>query len=119
GMSHTGVVSDVPAAWTPAVLNGKVLSITQVGNTMVAGGSFTSVSQTFGGATLDHQRILAFDASTGAIRASFKPDIPSGQVNAVIPGPSADTVYVGGTFPGINGQNGRVFLLNLNNGSIV
>lgn len=119
GMSHTGVVSDVPAAWTPAVLNGKVLSITQVGNTMVVGGSFTSVSQTFGGTVLDRQRILAFDATTGAIRTAFNPSIPSGQVNAVIPGPTANTVYVGGTFPGINGQNGRVFLLNLNNGSIV
>ena len=119
GMTHSGVVSDVPAAWTPAVLNGKVLSITQVGNTMVVGGSFTSVSQTFGGTQLDRQRILAFDATTGAIRTAFNPSIPSGQVNAVIPGPTANTVYVGGTFPGINGQNGRVFLLNVNDGSIV
>ncbi len=118
-MSHEGVVSAVPAAWTPAVLNGKVLSITQVGNTMVVGGSFTDVSQSWGSPGLGRQRIIAFDASSGVIRSAFNPSIPSGQVNAVIPGPVANTVYVGGTFAGINGQSGRIFLLNTNDGSIV
>lgn len=119
GAQHDGVVSDVPAGWTPHVLNGKVLAIAQAGNTMVAGGSFTSVSQTWGGATLNRQRIFAFDASNGTIRPGFNPSIPSGQVMAVAPGPTNGTVYVGGTFPGINGESGRVFLLNVADGSIV
>lgn len=119
GAQHDGVVSSVPAAWTPHVLDGKVLAIAQVGNSMVVGGSFTNVSQTWGSATLSRQRIFAFDANNGNIRSGFTPSIPSGQVMAVAPGPTDGTVYVGGTFPGINGQNGRVFLLNVSDGSLV
>ncbi|WP_162802272.1 PKD domain-containing protein [Ornithinimicrobium murale] len=119
GAQHAGVVSAVPVAWTPQVLDGKVLAIAQAGDTMVAGGSFTSVSQTWGGTTQDRQRIFAFDATEGSIRSGFNPSIPSGRVNAIIPGPTSGTVYVGGTFPGINGESGKVFLLNVSNGSIV
>ncbi len=37
------LVKDVPVAGTPQVLDGRVSSIAQVGNTMILGGTFTQV----------------------------------------------------------------------------
>lgn len=116
---HDGVVSNVPASWTPQVLNGKVLGIAETGDTAVVGGSFTQASQTWGGTVRNQSRLLALDADDGQLNQAFDPTIPGGQVNAVIPGPTPGTVYVGGTFPGVNGQSGRVFLLDASTGELV
>lgn len=104
--------SVVPTAKTPAVDDGDVRSIAKVGGTMVIGGNFTSVE---GQA---RSRIAAFDATSGAL-ASFAPNV-NGEVSALAPGPTANTVYVGGSFTEINGTaiRGRLALLNLNNGQV-
>src|SRR5918999_3052419 len=72
------VVSANPANSTPHVMNGSVNAITQVGNKIIAAGTFTSVSPsgTFGstGDDLVRNRIFAFDATTGAIDTAFNPN---------------------------------------------
>lgn len=113
---HDRVVSEVPSGITPAVNNGEVYAITKVGNTMVVGGSFTSV--TSGGQTQTRNRILAFNATSGAL-TNFSPSV-NGVVNALAPGPTPGTVYVGGGFNQVDGQNqSHVALLNLSTGQPV
>ena len=75
----TGVVSANPGDRTPHVMNGSVDAITQVGNKIIAAGTFTSVSPagTFGNTSDDvvRNRIFAFDATTGAIDPAFNPNL--------------------------------------------
>jgi hypothetical protein len=104
--------SEIPAAGTPAVDNGKVLAIAQVGSTMVIGGQFTSVGGQPRGS------IAAFSSTTNAL-TSFNPTL-NGVVNAVVPGPTAGTVFVGGEFKNVNGATRRgIALLDLATGQQV
>jgi hypothetical protein len=104
----------VPSAITPQVDDGAVWSVAQVGNTMVIGGSFTSV----GGQS--RPGVAAFDATTGTLSATFTPNVAGGQVYSVLPGPDSNSVYVGGAFTSINGQPAQyVALLNLTTGQVV
>jgi hypothetical protein len=99
------IVSADPAGFTPHVMNGSVNAITQVGNKIIAAGTFTSVSPsgTFGntGDDITRNRIFAFDATTGAIDSSFNPNF-GGAVN------SLDTdgtyIYAGGSFGSVGGN---------------
>src|SRR5829696_6638747 len=97
---HSSVVSTNPADFTPHVMNGSVQSIVQIGNKIVAAGTFTTVRQTPTSADIVRNRIFAFDATTGLIDAAFNPNL-SGSAN------SLDTdgtyVYVGGTFKNVGG----------------
>src|SRR4029453_7691607 len=100
------VVSADPANFTPHVMNGSVNAITQIGNRIIAAGTFTSVSPsgTFGntGDDVVRNRIFAFDATTGAIDPTFDP-------NLAAPAHSLDTdvtfVYVGGSFGSVGGNS--------------
>jgi hypothetical protein len=100
------VVSANPADFTPHVMNGSVNAITQVGNKIIAAGTFTSVSPsgTFGntGDDVTRNRIFAFDATTGAIDPSFNPNL-GGAAN------SLDTdgtyIYVAGSFGSVGGNS--------------
>src|SRR3954469_3453383 len=73
------VVSANPADFTPQVMNGSVIAITQVGNKVIAAGPFTQVSPsgTFTNTADDvtRNRIFAFDATTGAIDPTFNPNL--------------------------------------------
>jgi len=91
------LVSAVPASTTPQVRDGHVYAVEQVGQTMVAGGDFASVSQTPTATALPSTGAMAFDAVTGALSTGFRPEL-DGLVNAVLAGPSAGTVYLGGDF---------------------
>jgi hypothetical protein len=99
------IVSANPADNTPHVMNGSVNAITQVGNKIIAAGTFTKVSPagTFGdtGDDLVRNRIFAFDATTGAIDTGFNPTM-GGAVN------SLDTdgtyVYAAGSFKSVGGN---------------
>jgi hypothetical protein len=99
------VVSADPADNTPHVMNGSVNAITQVGNKIIAAGTFTSVSPagTYANTADDlvRNRIFAFDATTGAIDKAFDPNM-SGEVS------SLDTdgtyVYAGGSFGSVGGS---------------
>ena len=112
----TTVVSVVPGT-TPSVNDGQVSSIAQVGNQIVLGGTFTSVTR--GPTTYQRSGVVAFDATTGQISASFAP-VFNGVVETVEPGPTAGTVYVGGRFTKMNDvSSSHVALVNLATGTTV
>ncbi len=105
--------SAVPSAITPNVDNGAVWSVAQVGNTLVMGGTFTSI----GGVA--HANIAAINATTGAVSTTFQAST-NGQVFSVLPGPNDHTVYVGGSFTQVNGQPTQFLtLLDTGTGQIV
>jgi Malectin domain len=112
--AQSTVVSAVPATNTPDVKNGEVDAIARVGTTTVLGGTFTSVAP-HGGTAVTRTKIVAFNASTGAL-TSFNPTI-TGNVTALAAGPG-NTVYVGGV-SNVNGVAMRVALLDLSTGTVV
>jgi hypothetical protein len=96
------VVSANPANWTPNVADGAVYKFVQVGGTMYAGGSFSSVSTASGvspGGTFARNNIVAFNPSTGVI-SSFAPSV-NGAVWALAT--DGTSLYVGGAFTSVNG----------------
>jgi hypothetical protein len=116
---QTQVVSAVPATGTPQISDGIVLAIAQVGNTMVAGGTFTQAQDYAKTTTYARSRLIAFDATTGAVSTSFAPNV-NGEVDSLLPGSVAGTVYVGGKFTTYNGAAvPNLLLLNVSNGSRV
>ena len=110
---------DVPTKKTPWVLDGEVTKIVQVGNTMIAGGLFTQVTDPMNGTPYTRQNLFAFDATTGLVSQTFNPTV-DGQVQQLMPGPTPDTVYVAGDFTKINNKGpNHIQLLNVNTGLAV
>jgi PKD repeat protein len=99
------LVSANPADWTPAVNDGAVRAIAQAGNTIVIGGTFTSVTPNGSTTPLARSYIAAFDATTGAMR-SFAPTL-DGPVDALVAAPDGRSVYVGGEFVNVNGVKAK------------
>jgi hypothetical protein len=119
GAAQSQLPSAVPSSVTPSIDGGTVYGIAQTGAWIVAGGSFTSATQTGTSTAVPDSGLVAFDQSTGVLDAAFKPTL-DGVVNAVIAGPTANTVYVGGAFAKVNGVAAKgIILLNLSDGSIV
>ncbi|ASU86432.1 hypothetical protein CDO52_25570 [Nocardiopsis gilva YIM 90087] len=105
GFPHSVVVSERPVSWTPHILDGTVKAIAQVGDVVIAGGKFTQVADPNRQTTHARQNIVAFEHGTGRILTDFNPTI-RGMVRTLAAGPG-DTVYVGGTFTGVNGDGHR------------
>jgi PKD repeat protein len=111
--------SDVPSKRTPWVLDGEVTKVVQVGDTMVAAGLFTTVSDPMNGPQYPRADIFAFDKATGLVSQTFAPTL-NGQVQQLLPGPTPDTVYVAGDFSKVNGKGpAHIALLNVNTGATV
>ncbi|HEX3284089.1 MAG TPA: hypothetical protein VHT50_05360, partial [Mycobacterium sp.] len=107
------LANPVPSAITPAVNDGRVYAIAENGANMIIGGSFTQV----GGQA--HQKVAVFNKTTGALSAAFAPAV-NGDVNAVLPGPTTTTVYIGGAFTQVNGAAAQFLaLINTTDGSLV
>ncbi len=104
-VTHSGLVSATPVAWSPQVLDGRVQAITRVGNMIVVGGSFSMVKSP-GGTIVYRTNLFAFNATTGAISTTFAPSIQGGSVFALVPGPAGD-VYAAGRFVTVNGKQLR------------
>ena len=103
----------VPSAITPSVNDGRVYAIAENGSNMIIGGSFTQV----GGQS--HQRVAVFNKTNGALSSTFAPTV-NGDVNAVLPGPTTTTVYIGGAFTQVNGVAAQFLaLVNTTDGSLV
>ena len=113
------VVAAAPMAGTPNITDGRVYAITQVGTTTLVGGSFTSATSANGASTYNQKYVLAFDAATGAVNTAFAP-VLDGEVDALLPGPTAGTVYVAGSFNNLGGVKYKgLVLLNVADGSRV
>ncbi len=113
------LVSETAAAGTPHVLDGRVLSVVQVGNTVILGGTFTRARNDSSATELTRRGLLAFDATTGQISTTFVPN-PNGTVQVVLPSGDGSTVYVGGSFTSIGGTSRqRVARISVANGSVV
>lgn len=114
----TGTPGVVASSSTPLISDGEVDAITQVGNTVIVGGTFQhTVSNWSANAVVSsHPYILAFDATTGAINTAFAPAL-DGTVLSLLPGPTAGTVYVAGSFKTLNGAKSKsLALLNVADG---
>ncbi len=119
GVSQPTLVSAVPSSFTPNVNDGIVYSIAKVGNWIVLGGSFTTVTAHGATTAVARTDVLAYNSTTGALNTGFAPTL-DGQVNSVIAGPTANTVYVGGAFTTVNGVKSKsLALLNINTGAAV
>jgi hypothetical protein len=106
GLPDRVVVSEDPAGWTPQVLDGRVDTITRVGDRVIAGGRFSKVRQAGSSEVLTRKNLFAFNARTGAIDRTFNP-APEGAVNALVAAPDGD-VFVGGQFRRIAGKSQAV-----------
>lgn len=100
---HSVVVTDNPADFTPHVLDGRINAIAQVGDTMVAGGTFTQVSEAGSNQTINQAYLVAFDPETGDIDTRFDPEL-NGAVEALAASPDGNDVIVGGAFTTVNGS---------------
>jgi hypothetical protein len=103
-IAQSAVVSANPVDWTPHVLNGTVWSMAVVGDTVIVGGSFTAVADSSRRHTYARRNMFAYDLHDGTVR-SFDPDV-DGTVYALATGPD-DTVYAGGAFTEVNGDDQR------------
>jgi PKD repeat protein len=113
---HTVIASAVPSGATPAINDGQVNAIVQVGSTMVVGGTFSSVTPP-GGSAQSRSSLVLFDASTGALRSNVS---LNGAVQDVMAGPTATTAYVAGSFTSVNGTaQSHVTLLDVTTGTVV
>jgi hypothetical protein len=98
------MVAAHPVPWTPHVLDGEVRAIVQVGDRVVAGGSFHQVEEATGQAPVERRKIFAFDARTGAIDQRFTPAV-DGRVEALAASADGRFVFVGGFFSTVNGRS--------------
>jgi PKD repeat protein len=113
------LVSEVAASGTPHVLNGRDLSVAQVGSTVLLGGTFTQARNDDSSTVLTRNRLLAFDATTGQISTTFNPS-PNSDVNVVLPAGDGSTVYVAGNFTSIGGvARSRVARVRIADGTVV
>jgi hypothetical protein len=118
--SQPTLVSAVPAADTPAVNDGVVYAIAQVGSQIILGGTFTSVSPANDpGTVYSLPDTFAFDSTTGTIdNTGFLPAV-NGKVDTVIAGPRPGEVYISGAFTSVDGSAMRVALLDTTTGAVV
>lgn len=113
------LVKDVPVAGTPHVLDGRVSSIAQVGNTMILGGTFTQTRNNDSTTVIERSRLVAFDMTTKQISTTFAPN-PNGDVEVVLPAPDGKSVYVGGSYSSIAGAAVKnLAQVNVADGSLV
>lgn len=114
-----GLVSAVPSAPTPNVLDGDVYAIAQVGTTVVLGGSFTQAQDAgTDEPVLTRTNLLAYDSVTGRISQTFVPE-PDGIVRTLAAGPG-NTVYVGGHFNNVAGRQAfKITRLDVTTGQVV
>ncbi|GAA4359801.1 PKD domain-containing protein [Angustibacter luteus] len=118
-----GVPQTVGADILPTVqINGVVWSQVVVGNTVYAGGRFTSARPAgapAGTGEVTRNNLLAYDITTGELITSFAPDL-NAQVMTVAASPDGSRLYVGGDFTMANGlKRYRIAAYNTATGQII
>lgn len=118
---HDRIVSALPSTATPDITNGYPNAILKVGDRVIVGGTFDGdVIDRSTGVAHSRPYLFAFDATTGLVDPNFAPLI-SNEVRTLLPGPTPDTIYVGGRMNSVNGVSGyhKLVLLNVTDGSLV
>ena len=101
------------------MLDGEVRTIAQVGDRIVAGGSFRQVEEAAGQAPLERKNVFLFDARTGTIDQRFTPAL-DGRVEALAGTEDGRSVFVGGFFSRVNGRSSLALAkLDLSTGEAV
>ena len=103
---HDRIVNDDPADHTPHVLDGQVLAVAEVGDTIVLGGRFSQVSSADGADTYPRDNLVAFDRETGEIDQDFAPSADS-DVTSLAVAADGESVYAGGFFDTVDGTATR------------
>ncbi len=112
-------VAQKPAAGTPYVMDGRVLSIAEVGDLIVLGGSFTGARNDGSGVVLARDGLLGFDRADGRLSTGFAPDV-DGAVTTVLPAGDGMSVYVAGSFTTVDGvARSRVARLRVSDGAVL
>ncbi len=115
--------SAVTADSLPTVqVDGVVWSQAVVGNTVYAGGNFTSArpaGSPAGQNTTTRNNLLAYNLTTGRLIDSFAPSL-NGQVQSVAASPDGSRVYVGGDFTSVSGvTRSRIAAFSTSTGALV
>jgi PKD repeat protein len=102
-------------------VDGVVWTQVIVGNTVFAGGDFTT-AQPAGAApgvgTVSRTDLLAYDLTTGELITSFAPTFDA-QVRTLAASPDGSTIYAGGNFATVNGvAKSRIVALDAKTGAI-
>lgn len=102
------VESVVSADSLPTVqINGVVFKQQIVGDKAFAGGEFTKArpaGSAVGVNEVSRTNLLKYDLATGVLDTSFAPEV-NAQVKAMALSPDGKTLYIGGSFSKIDGQN--------------
>jgi PKD repeat protein len=108
-----------PLDASPNVLDGEALSLAQVGDRIVVGGTFTEIEDYNSTQVQNQKSVFAYDPATGKIDPDFSPNL-NGAVNAVLTHPDGNKVWVAGAFSQVNGDpHSRIALLNINTGNVI
>ena len=109
------VFSTTPVAgWST---NGTVWAVRIVGDTVYAGGDFTTVRPPGSGPAIARSRLAAWDVKTGALRSGFSADA-NGRVESLAS--DGTKLFVGGDFTTIKGvSKSRLAAVDLTSGNVV
>ncbi|MBX0299473.1 PKD domain-containing protein [Cryobacterium sp. 1639] len=103
-------------------INGVAWAQLIVGTTVFVGGEFTSArpaGAAAGTGEVVRNNLLAYDLTTGVLKASFNPNV-NGAVRALVASPDGSRLYVGGAFTSIGGvARYRLAALNTSTGALV
>ena len=116
---HTSIVSDKPAALTPAVKDGTV-AVGRPGRQHHRHRRHVHPArQGRRHQTYTRTGLAAFDATTGAVSTTFNP-VLNGEVTSLEVSADGTAVYAGGAFNTVNGvTRKKVALIKLSDGSVV
>lgn len=105
-----------------AQINGVAWTQLIVGTTVYVGGEFTSArpaGAAAGTGEVVRNNLLAYDLTTGVLKASFNPNV-NGSVRALVASPDGSRLYVGGAFTSVGGvARYRLAALSTSTGALV
>ncbi|MBA8792666.1 PKD repeat protein [Friedmanniella endophytica] len=103
-------------------IDGVVWDQAIVGNTVYAGGQFTTARPAGAAAgtnTTPRSNLLAYDITTGNLITSFAPTV-NGRVRTVAVSPDGSKLYIGGSFTSVNGVSRyRIAAFNTATGALI
>jgi hypothetical protein len=104
---HPGLVPSKPRTNTPLISSGEIWDLEVVGTRVYVAGTFSSLQNAGGGATINQRSLAAFNLNTGQVDTAFRPTFGGGGVNAVEASPDGTKLYVAGSFNTVNGVTKR------------